>query len=74
LIFHYLKTYLKAYRSEDIDLYEIVIPKDNDWIIMNELGSADFLHFIDLNKEEQAHHLRYFNNVRRAEEVEKLIE
>jgi hypothetical protein len=57
-----------------VDLYEIVIPKDNDWVIMNELGSADFLHFIDLNKEEQTHHLRYFNNVKRAEEVEKLIE
>lgn len=41
---------------------------------MNELGKANFLHFIDLNKLEQHHHLRYFQYLRRAEETEKLLE
>lgn len=57
-----------------MDLYEIVIPKDNDWEIMNELGYINFLHFVDLNKEEQHHHLKYFNYVKRAEDTMKLIE
>lgn len=62
------------YRSQDVDLYEVVIPKDNDWEIMNELGHINYLHFIHLNKEEQPHHLKYYNYVRRAEDTLRLIE
>lgn len=51
----------------------MIIPKDNDWEIMNELGHINYLHFVDLNKGEQLHHLKYFNFVRRAEDTEKLI-
>ena len=40
------------YRSEDIDLFEVFVPKDSDWDIMNMLGHLDCLHFIDLNKGE----------------------
>ena len=25
-------------RSQDMDLYRIILPKDNDWEIMSELG------------------------------------
>jgi hypothetical protein len=57
-----------------VDLYEIVIPKDNDWEIMNELGHINFLHFINLNKEEQPHHLKYYSYVRRTEDTLRLIE
>jgi len=35
-----------------MDLYEIFIPKDNDWDIMNELGFLNCIHMIDLNKDE----------------------
>jgi hypothetical protein len=54
-------------------LYEIVIPRDNDWEIMNELGHINFLHFVDLNKGEQLHHLKYYMFVKRAEEAERYI-
>jgi hypothetical protein len=57
-----------------MDLYQIIISKDNDWDIMNELGHINCLHFINLNRDEQTHHLRYYNQMRRAEDVEKLIE
>ena len=60
-------------RSERVDLYEIVIPKDNDWEIMSELGGMNCIHLLDLNKHEQPHLLRYFNQVRRCEEAEKII-
>jgi hypothetical protein len=50
-----------------------MISKDDDWDIMNELGNLNSLHFIDLNRGEQTHHLRYFNQVKRAEEAEKLL-
>jgi hypothetical protein len=51
-----------------------VIPKDNDWEIMNELGHVNFLHFVDLNKAEQPHHLKYFSYLRRAEETLRQLE
>jgi hypothetical protein len=61
-------------RSESIDLYQVLIPKDNDWDIMNELGHLNCLHFVDLNKGEQNFHLRYYNQVRRAEDSVRKIE
>jgi len=33
-------------------LYEISIPKDNAWEIMDKLGMIKSMHFIDLNKNE----------------------
>lgn len=61
------------FRSEDMALYEITIPKDNAWDIMNELGNLNCIHFIDLNKEEQVFNLQYASLVRRCEETEKKI-
>jgi hypothetical protein len=54
-------------------LYEIIIPKDSDWDIMNELGHLSTLQFVDLNKGEVGHQLRYITESKRAEETERLI-
>lgn len=62
------------FRSEDMSLYEITIPKDNAWEIMNELGNLNSLHLMDLNKEEQVFNLMYAPSIRRCEEVEKKID
>lgn len=61
-------------RSEDMELYQVTIPKDNDWDIMNEIGNLSCLQLVDLNKGEQPHHLRYIYQVKRAEEAERRIE
>lgn len=53
------------FRSEDMSLYEISIPKDNAWEIMNALGKLDSLHFIDLNTKEQPFNLTFANWVKR---------
>ena len=90
-----------------MDLYQIVLPKDNDWEVMSELGQIGIVHasshngsssegesfvqsatsatqgviqLIDLNAglenagplKQQS--LRYFNQLKRAEEAEKDIE
>ena len=57
-----------------MDLFQILVPKDNDWDIMNELGLLNCLQFIDLNKEEQPYSLRYISQVKRAEEAMKKLE
>lgn len=50
-----------------------MIAKDSDWDIMNMLGHLNCLHFIDLNKGEQPHHLKYTTYIKRAEESERKI-
>ena len=65
---------MSLFRSEEMKLFEVVIPKDNAWDIMNELGRLDCLHFIDLNHREQPHHLSYTLQVKRIEEAERRIE
>jgi V-type H+-transporting ATPase subunit a len=61
------------FRSEDMDLYEITIPKDNAWEIMNKLGDIGCMHFINLNKEEQVFSLTFAPFIKRCEETEKRI-
>ena len=56
-----------------MDLYEITIPKDNSWEIMNKLGDIGCMHFINLNKEEQIFNLTFAPFIKRCEETEKRI-
>lgn len=56
-----------------MSLYEITIPKDNSWDIMNELGNLNCIHFMDLNKHEQVFNLQYAPYIRRCEETERRI-
>jgi hypothetical protein len=62
-----------AYRSEDMEMYQITMPKDDAWYIMNELGGLGTVHFLDLNKGEQTHHLPYANQIRRCDETLKRL-
>ena len=39
-------------RSEDMELYQVTIPNDDAWYIMNQMGNMGTLHFVDLNKSE----------------------
>jgi hypothetical protein len=50
-----------CYRSEDMTLYQLTVPKDDSWDIMNQLGTLDVAHFINLNKGEQPFNLPYAN-------------
>lgn len=61
------------FRSEDMSLYEISIPKDNAWEIMNILGKLDALHFIDLNFNEQPFNLTFANWVKRCDDTLRRI-
>lgn len=61
------------FRSEDMSLYEISIPKDNAWDIMNTLGNLDALHFIDLNTQEQPFNLTFAGWVKRCDDALRKI-
>jgi hypothetical protein len=46
-------------RSEDVELYQVTLPKDDAWYIINEMGAIGNVHFVDLNKGEQTFSLAY---------------
>ena len=54
-------------------LFELKVPKDNAWEIMNELGKLNSLHLIDLNKDEQVFNRTFANTIRRCDEAERRI-
>lgn len=56
-----------------MQLYEIAIPKDNAWDIMNELGNLSCMHFVDLNKNEQVFNLTYAPTIKRCEDADRKI-
>jgi hypothetical protein len=54
-------------------LYQITIPKDDAWDVMNSLGSLNVAHFINLNKGEQPFALPYSSQIKRCEETERRL-
>jgi V-type H+-transporting ATPase subunit a len=56
-----------------MQLYQITIPKDDAWDVMNQLGNLDIVHFIDLNKGEQPFNLPYTSQIKRCEETERRV-
>lgn len=77
-IFRYYKIFLipsdlYVYRSEDMELYQVTMSKDDSWQVMNELGNMGVVHFVDLNKNEQPFHLPYANQIKRTEETLKKL-
>jgi hypothetical protein len=42
-------------------LYQLTIPKDEAWVVMDSLGGLNVAHFINLNKGEQPFNLPYAN-------------
>ena len=61
------------FRSEDMTLFQIRVPKDDAWDVMNQLGVLDIAHFINLNKGEQPFNLPYANQIKRCEETERRL-
>jgi V-type H+-transporting ATPase subunit a len=61
------------FRSEDMTLFQIRLPKDDAWDVMNMLGILDLAHFINLNKGEQPFNLPYANQIKRCEETERRL-
>ena len=47
--------------------------KDSAREIMSEFGFQRCLHFIDLNKDEQAFNLQYANDIKRREDIQRLL-
>ncbi len=56
-----------------MELYRITIPKDDAWRVIEALGTKNFAHFIDLNKQERLFHLPYAFRIKMCDEAERRI-
>mmetsp|Transcript_20061 Transcript_20061/g.17151 ORF Transcript_20061/g.17151 Transcript_20061/m.17151 type:complete len:282 (+) Transcript_20061:55-900(+) len=61
------------FRSREMGYYNIVMPREGSWEVLNELGTLSALQFLDLNQDETAFNRPYSGYVRRCEEMENKI-
>jgi hypothetical protein len=54
-------------------LYQLTVPKDDAWDVMNKFGDIGLAHFIDLNKEESPYNLPYIGQIKSCEETERKL-
>ena len=57
-------------RSEDIDLYKLVVDHDSEWNIVYELGKLEFVHMIDMNSNKLPTDLPYTTKMKEIEKAE----
>ena len=60
-------------RSEEMGYYSIVIPIDQQWDILNQLGKLSAVQFIDQNSDQAVFNRRYASYIRRCEEAERRL-
>ena len=56
------------FRSEQMLHFEINIPRDSGWNVMNNLGTTPYIEFIDMNDDVPAFNRNFANYVRTCDE------
>jgi capsule polysaccharide export protein KpsE/RkpR len=54
-------------------LYQLTVPKDDAWTVMNEFGDIGYAMFINLNKDESPYNLPYTTQIKLCEEAERKL-
>lgn len=57
-----------------MELYRVSIPKDRAWEIIRFMGTQNFAHFIDLNKDQKAYTLPYAGRIKMCDEAERRLQ
>lgn len=62
------------FRSADMTLFQVTIPRDEIWKVIEAIGHLDIVHFMDLNRNElNANKLNFTNQIKRCDETERKI-
>ena len=56
-----------------MNLFKLVMSKDNEYQVASLLGKTGTSHFIDMNETDQSFGLAYIDQVKRGEESEKKL-
>jgi len=65
---------MSLFRSDRMGFYNLVMPREYAWEVLNELGGLDCLQFIDQNSHETAFNRPYSNSIKRCEDIEAKIQ
>jgi vacuolar-type H+-ATPase subunit I/STV1 len=57
-----------------MELFQVIVPKDDSWSAAEALGKLAAAHFVDLNKDEQPFNLPYTQRIKVCEETERRIQ
>jgi V-type H+-transporting ATPase subunit a len=58
------------FRSASMGYYNIIMPRESAWEIMNKLGDLKCVHFLDMNPAEAAFNRPFSNSIRRCDDIE----
>ncbi|EGR30943.1 v-type ATPase 116kda subunit family protein, putative [Ichthyophthirius multifiliis] len=61
------------FRSESVGYYNLFIPSEQTWNIMNELGNQSSIHFVDLNSEIALTQRKFTKYLKRCEQIQYKI-
>lgn len=65
---------MSIFRSEDMNLYKLVMSKDQEYPIIDQIGQCEMCHFVDVNEAEEVYTLPYVDMLRRCEEAERKMQ
>ena len=64
---------MSLFRSERMGYYNLAMPRESAWEIMNALGQKNTCQFEDLNKNVQEYNRPYTGYIQRCEKMEKKL-
>lgn len=62
------------FRSEEIELYCLLIPRENAYKLVSQLGDKDLFHFIDSDPHAHSFNRLYSKQTKRCEELLKKVD
>mmetsp|Transcript_52719 Transcript_52719/g.60329 ORF Transcript_52719/g.60329 Transcript_52719/m.60329 type:complete len:856 (+) Transcript_52719:139-2706(+) len=60
-------------RSQEMGYYNLVMPVESGWTILNELGKLNTIQFIDANARESVFNRPFANYIKRCDECERIL-
>lgn len=60
---------MSFFRSETMAYFQIIIPRESAWYIVNELGKMNSIELVDMTPEEAQMSRPFFPMIRRIEDV-----
>ena len=61
------------FRSEEMAYYNLMMPSESAYEIMNELGNYSCMQFVDLNPNVSVFNKMYANYIKRCDEAERRL-
>ena len=65
---------MSLFRSKDMNLFKMIMNKDQEYSIVSVIGEQDMAHFVDMNGGEEVFRLPYVDALQRCESTERKVQ